>query len=187
MDRGSRHYRATWYRPWPAGLYPRGVTFPWGHYERYMHTFWRIRILLWLAVATAGWALAGAAGVMGGLAAAYVIEGAVSFRRAASPSTPRPRAAGPTDAEVVAGQAHARRWETEAVPSPGGWRPPQGVLPAWSWTPPDGITPRLDRVPALVRVWYRTPLLDRYAYAWMWEYGGWDVLPPGAEPDVRET
>jgi len=73
------------------------------------------------------------------------------------------------------------------VPSPGGWRPPDGVLPAWSWAPPYGLAPRLDRVPGWVRLWYKTPLLDRYAHAWMWEYGGWDVLPPGAAPDISET
>jgi hypothetical protein len=27
---------------------------------------------------------------------------------------------------------------------------------------------------------YRTPLIDRYAYAWMWWHGGWDVIPSPA-------
>jgi hypothetical protein len=62
------------------------------------------------------------------------------------------------------------------VPSPGGWTPPPGVIPAWNWTA-SGIEPRLDRIPRWVRVWYRTPLIDRWAYAWMWKHGGWDVAP----------
>jgi hypothetical protein len=33
-------------------------------------------------------------------------------------------------------------------------------------------------VPWLVRVWYELPLLDRYAHAWMWAHGGWEVRPP---------
>lgn len=34
------------------------------------------------------------------------------------------------------------------------------------------------RVPGWVRSWYRTPFADRYAHAWMWRHGGWDILPP---------
>ena len=44
--------------------------------------------------------------------------------------------------------------------------------------PPDGLRPRLDRVSLWVRLWYRTPFVDRYAHAWMWAHGGWNVLPP---------
>ena len=185
MDRRSRRYRGTWAPRRSAGLYPRDITLPWARYERYAYTFWRIRIPLWLAGAAAGWFVAGLVGLVGGLAAAYVVEGVFSFRRVPiSSSAPRPRAALPTDAEMAAARAQAMRWETEAVPSPAGWRPPDGVLPAWSWTPPDGLTPRFDRVPAWVRFWYRTPMVDRYAHVWMWKHGGWDVLPPGPEPDV---
>ena len=57
---------------------------------------------------------------------------------------------------------------------------PPGVRAGWNWVPPDGATPRLDRMPWWVRLWYRTPLVDRYAHAWMWHNGGWDVLPPDA-------
>lgn len=63
--------------------------------------------------------------------------------------------------------------------SPGRWDPPPGVRPAWDWTPPEhGLSARLDRVPLWVRVWYSMPLLDRYAYSWMWHHGGWDIVPP---------
>jgi hypothetical protein len=65
------------------------------------------------------------------------------------------------------------------VASPGGWSVPAGVRPAWNWTPPDsGITLRLDRAPLWARLWYETPLVDRYAHAWLWYHGGWDVIPP---------
>lgn len=66
------------------------------------------------------------------------------------------------------------------VASPGGWGVPAGARPAWDWTPPPGIEPRLDRAPVWVRLWYGTPLVDRYAHAWLWYHGGWDVIPPGA-------
>lgn len=53
-----------------------------------------------------------------------------------------------------------------------------------------GLTPRLDRVSQWVRVWFRTPFLDRFASSWMWKHGGWDVLPPfedgPEESGVRE-
>jgi len=184
-----RRYARTWYRPWRRGLYPWTViALPWGRYERYAYLFWRIRIPLWLAGAGGGWAIGGPAGLAGGLVAAYLVEGMFSYRSAALKSSV-PRAFRPTDAEVAESRAYARRWEAEAVPSPAGWQPPDGVLPAWSWSPPGGLQPRLDRVPASVRLWYHTPVIDRYAHAWMWEHGGWDVLPPrpGAEPGVSET
>lgn len=66
------------------------------------------------------------------------------------------------------------------VPSPGGWRPPMGRIPGWNWLPAEGIRPRLDRAPAWVRVWVRIPLVDRFAYGWMWHNGMWDVIPPNA-------
>jgi uncharacterized protein YjbJ (UPF0337 family) len=34
-------------------------------------------------------------------------------------------------------------------------------------------------MPWWVRVWYELPLLDRYAHAWMWARGGWEVRPAG--------
>jgi hypothetical protein len=40
-------------------------------------------------------------------------------------------------------------------------------------------------MPRWVRIWFRTPFLDRYAHQWMWFRGGWDVDPPeGLEPAV---
>ena len=66
------------------------------------------------------------------------------------------------------------------IPSPGGWSAPAGLRPAWNWTPPPGVEPRLDRAPWWARAWYGTPLADRYAYAWLWYHGGWDVVPPEA-------
>jgi hypothetical protein len=88
---------------------------------------------------------------------------------------------------------HGRRVASEPgyVFSPGGWTPPRGVLPAWSWVPPDGAKPRLDVVPWWVQVWYELPLIDRYAHAWMWSHGGWEVRPPpitlpGDQAGVRE-
>ena len=67
--------------------------------------------------------------------------------------------------------------------SPDGWVPPPGVLPGWNWLPPDhGVSPRLDRVPRWVRLWFRTPLLDRWAYAWMWHHGALEMVPPQAPP-----
>ena len=47
--------------------------------------------------------------------------------------------------------------------SPGGWTAPPGVLPAWR-------------------------LIDRYAHAWMWSHGGWEVRPPPGDnlPEVVE-
>jgi hypothetical protein len=67
------------------------------------------------------------------------------------------------------------------VLSPGGWRPPPGVLPAWNWLPPEGANPRLDLVPWWVRAWYQLPFIDRYAHAWMWRHGAWEVRPPEME------
>jgi hypothetical protein len=75
--------------------------------------------------------------------------------------------------------------------SPGGWSAPKGSVPAWNWLPPSGAVPRVDLMPTLVRAWYRTPLIDRYAYAWMWRHGGWEVKPPtvtdgGSHAGIRE-
>jgi hypothetical protein len=65
--------------------------------------------------------------------------------------------------------------------SPGGWISPPGVLPAWDWLPPGGAAPRLDLAPWWVRIWYHMPFLDRYAHAWMWWHGAWEVRPPDTE------
>jgi hypothetical protein len=79
--------------------------------------------------------------------------------------------------------AHPELWgppppEPERVHSPGGWTPPSGVRPGWNWVPPDGAVPRADLMPRWVRLWYHTPFVDRFAHAWMWSHGGWDVVPP---------
>lgn len=81
---------------------------------------------------------------------------------------------------------------TTYTPSPGGWTAPAGVIPGWNWMPTGhGLSPRFDRVPRWVHFWYRTPFLDRYAHAWMWHHGGWDVQgweseEPGNGAGVRE-
>jgi hypothetical protein len=39
-----------------------------------------------------------------------------------------------------------------------------------------------------VRVWYGLPLVDRYAHAWMWAHGGWEVPPsPGVPPEEQAS
>lgn len=71
--------------------------------------------------------------------------------------------------------------------SPGSWIPPAGVRPAWNWTPPLGLTPRLDQVPIWVRIWFRTPFVDRFAQSWMWHHGGWEILPPPSPPRLHQA
>ncbi len=95
-----------------------------------------------------------------------------------------PVARDPSDPGAAALRAEALRIATlPRVPSPGGWAAPAGVRPAWDWTPAgSGVTLRLDRVPRWAGLWYRTPLLDRYAHAWLWYHGGWDVIPPESCP-----
>ncbi len=69
------------------------------------------------------------------------------------------------------------------TPSPGDWVVPPGMRPAWEWLPPEhGAMPNLRAMPRWVRVWYRVPLIDRYAYEWMWWRGGWSVFVPGDTP-----
>lgn len=75
--------------------------------------------------------------------------------------------------------------------SPGGWVPADGVKPAWNWTPPGGIVAKTHVMPTWLRVWYRTPLLDRFAHVWMWHHGFWWCLnagrsPPPDQAGVRE-
>ena len=168
-------------RRWRHGVYPWPVIeLPWGRYVRARYLFWRVRIPLWLAAAAAGWALSGAAGLVGGVVLAYLAEGAFSYRKPASQGPVRAAAE-----DIAAARAQARRiqrrWEAQAAPSPAGWQPPAGSRPGWDWAPPDGLRARLDRVPGWVGLWYKTPFADRYAYGWMWYHGGWDVLPPTAQ------
>lgn len=149
------------------------------------HAYWRrlrwpIRILAWLVTAglasLAGWQYA----VLGPLAFEtwFVVMLVRDDHRLGPISRPVPAE---NSARVAAIRAeHARLAALPRVPSPGGWSPPDGVLPAWNWLPPPGVEPRMDRVPAWVRLWYGTPLVDRYAHAWLWHQGGYDVVPPEA-------
>jgi hypothetical protein len=180
VGRRTQYRYSRWWWWWWWGLYPWTVIeLPWGRYERMAYLFWRIRIPLWLVLGAGGWALFRDVGVVLGAVAAYVAEGLLSYRQ---PSGQRPALANAEESAAARAQAQwiERRWETEAAPSPGGWRPPAGARPAWQWAPPDGLRIRLDRVPLWVRLWYRTPIVDRHAHSWMWEHGGWDVLPPAA-------
>jgi hypothetical protein len=47
--------------------------------------------------------------------------------------------------------------------------------------PAEGASPRLDLVSWWVRVWYQLLFIDRYAHAWMWRHGAWEVRPPEME------
>lgn len=73
-----------------------------------------------------------------------------------------------------AGELGGSKW----VASPGAWTPPAGTMPGWNWTPPEGVRPRPDRAPLWVRVWYRTPFVDRYASVWMWHHGFMETPQP---------
>lgn len=87
------------------------------------------------------------------------------------------------DPQAQAALAEARRLAAlPRVASPGGWVVPLGRRAAWNWVPPPGIEPRLDRVPLWARLWFATPLLDRYAHQWLWHHGGWDVIPASIWP-----
>jgi hypothetical protein len=90
------------------------------------------------------------------------------------PARPTPTASGTS--------SEPRATAFRGVPSPGQWQAPSGLRPGWQWLPEHGAMPNLRAVPRWVRVWYRTPLLDRYAYEWMWWHGGWNVLVPGDPP-----
>ena len=68
--------------------------------------------------------------------------------------------------------------EPRRIPSPGGWTVPLGLRPGWNWVPSSGAVPRADLMPPWVRIWYRTPFVDRFAHTWMWSHGGWEVAPP---------
>jgi hypothetical protein len=124
-----------------------------------VHLFWRIRILLWLPLVAAGWFLLRGYGLLGGAAVAALIEGIASYQTRdvgrAAPLTARADARRPA--------RPASLWDTDATPSPGEWQLPPGCLPTWNWAPPGGLRSRFDRVPLWVRLWYRTPIIDRYA------------------------
>jgi hypothetical protein len=68
------------------------------------------------------------------------------------------------------------------VRSPGSWAVPAGRRPGWDWLPEYRARPNLRAVPRWARLWYRVPLIDRYAYEWMWWHGGWSVLVPVDTP-----
>jgi hypothetical protein len=60
---------------------PAVVSLPGGRrVERHAYLFWRVRLLLWAVLATAGWLALGVLGVMPGLAAAFVAELIFSYR-----------------------------------------------------------------------------------------------------------
>lgn len=152
---------------------------------------WRVRLVLWLAAAAAGSGIGTAASAdlaaqvaaaIAGVVAACLAEAAFCYHTVPASGnaagTPADKAA--LRARAASHNARAAMRETAAVPSPGGWAAPSGTLPAWNWPPPNGAAPRVERCPAWVRLWYRTPFIDRYAYDWMWHHGGWDVLPPAA-------
>jgi hypothetical protein len=63
------------------------------------------------------------------------------------------------------------------------WRmePSTGGAAGLERAPPRGASPRLDLAPWWVRVWYQLPFIDRYAHAWMWRHGAWEVRPPEME------
>jgi hypothetical protein len=62
-----------------------------------------------------------------------------------------------------------------------------GVKPGWAWLPPNGASPRLEAMPTWVRLWYWAPFIDRWAYVWMWNRGGWWVEPPGSAPPPEDA
>jgi hypothetical protein len=67
--------------------------------------------------------------------------------------------------------------ERGLVPSPGGWEAPKGSRPGRSWMP-EYARAAPERVPWWVRLWSKTPLVDRFADEWIWRHGGYLVLPP---------
>jgi hypothetical protein len=165
------------------------IVTPLGLYARRRVLLWRWRLPLWLAGAAAGWGIGRAAGAALPAQVAAAIAGVIVTCLAVAALCYRGVQVGgdsapPSAGEIAAFRARAacrqHRWETEAVPSPGGWAAPSGTLPAWNWLPPGGAVPRVERFPPWVRLWSQAPLADRYAYAWMWHHGGWDVLPPAA-------
>ncbi len=72
-------------------------------------------------------------------------------------------------------------WLTHAIASPGGWTAPEGRRAGLDWVPPLGARLRLDRMPRWVRILHWTPFVDRFAKVYLWNHGGYDVLPPGVD------
>ena len=150
------------------------------------HAYWRrlrwpVRILAWLVtaglVSIAAWQYA----VLGPVAFELVFMISVLADERRVRRLPGPVALDENSPRLADIRAEIQRQAAmPRVPSPGGWSAPRGVLPAWNWTPPPGVEPRLDRAPRWARLWYGTPLVDRYAHAWLWRHGGWDVVPPEA-------
>jgi len=93
----------------------------------------------------------------------------------------RPTAARSTAAAPEGPLGHQAQAFT-GVRSPGRWVAPPGQRPGWDWLPEHGALPDLRGMPRRVRIWFRTPFLDRYAHEWMWWHGGWSVLVPADPP-----
>jgi len=73
--------------------------------------------------------------------------------------------------------------------SPGSWQVPVGMRPGWSWLPSSGAHANVRAMPMWVRLWCMMPLIDRYAFEWMWWHGGWAVPVERSSPPeggVRE-
>ena len=167
---GPRSWRVRW---------PTARLFRHGYVRRLR---WPVRILAWLVTggvaSLAGWQYA----VLGPLAFEVIFLVSVLADARRVRRLPGPVALDENSPLVAALRAEAHRQAAlPRVASPGGWSVPAGVRPAWDWTPPPGVEPRLDRVPLWARVWYGTPLVDRYAHSWLWYHGGWDVIPPEAD------
>ncbi len=81
-------------------------------------------------------------------------------------------------------------WGVRLERSPGTWEAPKGERPGWSWLPPSGARAMTRRMPKWARLWYMAPLVDRFAYEWMWWHGYWGIPVEwqGPTPDdgVRE-
>lgn len=74
-------------------------------------------------------------------------------------------------------------WRAHGGSSPAGWKPPPVKMPGWNWLPPEGAHRHPNRLPRWVRTWKRIPLAGRWARAWMWHHGRFQVIPPqAAEP-----
>jgi hypothetical protein len=178
MRRRTLTYSArSWQVRWPALRY-------W--HDSFIRLRWPLRILGWLAAGS----LAGLAGWQFIPLGPVVFEVGVTltFARAERRVRGRSRPVSLHDRDPLAAAMRAEALRDAALPrvaSPGGWSAPAGVRPAWNWTPPgSGVALRLDRVPLWARLWYHTPLLDRYAHAWLWYHGGWDVIPSGPAPSA---
>lgn len=160
----------SWWVRWPVARF-----FGRGYFGRLR---WAVRIPAWLLSAgiasLAGWQYALLGPVV--FEVVFLISVLADARRVRGLPGPVAVADGPL-AEALRAEAR-RQAALPRVASPGGWGVPAGARPAWNWTPPSGIDPRLDRVPLWARLWYGTPFVDRYACAWLWYHGGWDVIPP---------